>query len=327
MGLKIAIVGATGLVGQTFIKLLNEYDIKIDTLIPYASAANGRKITFKGEDIDVVKLTEEHILSHSVDYALFSAGALVSRQFAPLFKHGGAIVIDNSSAFRQEDDVPLVVPEINMMDIGSSLIISNPNCSTIQSVLPLYVFQKLGEIKRISYATYQAVSGSGQKGIDDFMRTQNQKKPENYRYPIFDNVIPQIDEFLSSGYTKEELKMIKETQKILHIEDIPIHATCVRVPVRHGHSVDVTVSLKNIINKKDIFDGMANQPGIKLVDDIDKYIYPMPINAKGTDFVYVGRIRQDLFDPFTWHFFCSADNILKGAALNAIQILLKLISI
>lgn len=327
MGLKIAIVGATGLVGQTFIKLLNDLPIKMDQLIPYASDSKGRTITFKNEEINVIKLTEEHVYSNPVDYALFSAGASVSKRFASIFKQSGAIVIDNSSAFRQEPDIPLVVPEINMSDVGSSSIIANPNCSTIQSVLPLFVFHKLGEVTRISYATYQAVSGSGQKGIEDFLRTQNSEAPQFYPYPIFDNVIPHIDDFLPSGYTKEEVKMINETKKILHLDDVPIHATCVRVPVQYGHSVDVTVTLKNVISRTELINELGYQEGIRVVDNPQENVYPNPLNAKGTGLVYVGRIRQDLFDQHTWHFFCSADNILKGAALNAVQILLKLESI
>ncbi len=321
--MNLAIVGATGLVGRTFLQIIEERNIEFDQLYLYASAKSaGQTMEFKGETYTILEAAEKNILDKTIDVALFSAGGETSKNIAPLFVAIGALVIDNSSAFRMTEHVPLVVPEVNKKDIFTHHgIIANPNCSTIQSVVVLAVIDKLFSIKRVDYTTYQAVSGSGQKGIDDYHRTARGEQPAFYPYPIFDNVIPQIDCFLDTNFTYEEQKMIQETQKILHLPDLPVSATCVRVPVQHAHSVSMIVETNDDIDLILLQETFKNTEGIVYLDDPKHQSYPMPYHAAHQDPVYVGRLRQDIYDDHKLHVFCSADNIRKGAALNAIQIL------
>ena len=320
--MNLSIVGATGMVGSKIIEVIKEYQIKFEYLYLYASKADaGTIIEINSKDYIVNELTEENIRKNKCDYALFSAGGNVSLEYAPIFASTGCTVIDNSSAFRMDDDIPLVVPEVNPEAAFSNQgIIANPNCSTIQSVLPLKAIEDINPIKRVVYSTYQAVSGSGVNGTRDLERTQRNEDPQNYPLPIYSNVIPQIDVFLDNGFTKEEVKMIKETQKILG-KDIPVSATCVRVPVFNGHSVDIEIECENEIDVEAVFESLENFEGIILRDDIKNEVYPYPLEANGNDNVYVGRIRRDLYNPNIIRLFCVADNIRKGAASNTIQIM------
>ncbi|QMS84592.1 aspartate-semialdehyde dehydrogenase [Candidatus Xianfuyuplasma coldseepsis] len=321
--MNIAIVGATGLVGRTFLQILDERNISIDRLYLYASKRSaGTVVTFQDQSYTVMETTTANIIDKDIDIALFSAGSTVSTTFARDFVSIGAVVIDNSSAFRMDPQVPLVVPEVNPDDVLQHQgIIANPNCSTIQSVVPLTVVQHLWDIKRVDYTTYQAVSGSGQQGIDDFDRTAEGESPQLYPYPIYNNVIPQIDRFESTNFTFEEHKMIQETQKILHKPDLAVSATCVRVPVKHAHSVSMIIELIKEPDLERLREQLHATPGIEVIDDPEQQQYPMPLFAANQDAIVVGRIRKDLYNPCLLHMFCSADNIRKGAALNAIQIL------
>ena len=321
---NVAVVGATGLVGRTFLKVLEEYDFPINNLVLYASARSaGKKVLFKGEEYTIVELT--HDAFDNIDIALFSAGGGVSKEYAPIAAKKGAIVIDNSSAWRMEKDCALIVPEINIEDAyDKSSIIANPNCSTIQSVLPLKpLLDKFG-LKRVVYTTYQSVSGSGQKGVNDLQRCKNGEKPEFYPYDIANTCIPEIDEFLDDGYTKEEMKMVNETRKILHVDNLPISATCIRVPVAACHGVMIQVELEKDFTIDEVKEALRNYPGIVLYDDPKNHIYPNSIVAKDHDEVYVGRIRRDLSCENGLLLYSVADNIRKGAAANAVQIAVAL---
>lgn len=316
---NIAILGATGLVGKTFLKVLDEYNINIDELRLFASSRSlGKKIIFKGKDylVDVVKPGS----FKGIDYALFSAGASTSKRYAKQATLEGAIVIDNSSAFRMDPTIPLVVPEVNIVDAYQQKLIANPNCSTIQSVLPLSALDKAFEVLEVTYHTYQAVSGSGYQGIEALNGNGNL-----YPYDIKKTCIPQIDDFLDDGYTKEEHKMINETKKILHKDNLKISATCVRVPVELSHGVSIRVKLKQHFELDNVRNVLRNQSGIVLLDQVKKQIYPTSITANNTDAVYVGRIRRDKIDDHTLLMYCVADNVRKGAASNAIQIMEGLI--
>ena len=323
---NIAIVGATGLVGSNFIKIIEEKKIRFDQLYLYASSRSaGKTVLVNDKEYTVIELSKENILDKQIDYALFSAGGGISALFAQYFVEIGAVVIDNSSQFRMDKDVPLVVPEVNMSDaFNHKGIIANPNCSTIQSVLPLYVLDELYGVKTVHYATYQAVSGSGLKGIKDLEDTSNGLVPSNYPHPIYNNCLPHIDRFLENGYTYEEMKMINETKKILNNDDLLVSATCVRVPVINSHSVEMNVELNQPFSIEDIKKAMSLHDGITLMDDVANNIYPLAGYATGKDDVFVGRIRQDITHPNKLHLFCVADNIRKGAALNAVQILEEL---
>lgn len=320
---NVAIVGATGLVGRTFLKVLEEYDFPINNLVLYASARSaGKVINFKGKDYTIIELTKDAF--DNCEIALFSAGGSISKEYAPIAVSKGAVVIDNSSAWRMDENCSLVVPEINMNDVyEKSNIIANPNCSTIQSVLPLKALMPFG-LKRIVYTTYQAVSGSGQKGVNDLVRTKNGEKPEFYPYDISQTCIPEIDEFLDDGYTKEEMKMTNETRKILHLPNLPVSATCIRVPVESCHGVMVMAELENEFTIEEIKEAFNNQDGVVLYDDVKQHIYPNSIVAKNKDQVYVGRIRKDISTKNGILFYCVADNIRKGAAANAVQIAMAL---
>lgn len=322
---NIAIVGATGLVGTTFLKVIEEYRIPYNRLRLFASEKSvGKKVDYQGKIYEIETLQPGCF--KGVDFALFSAVATISKLYAPQAVLEGAIVIDNSSAWRMDNNVPLVVPEVNMEDIDTSMLIANPNCSTIQSVLPLYALDKTYGIEQVEYNTYQAVSGSGYKGVHDLERTKNNETHQFYPYNISETCIPQIDVFLEDGYTKEEHKMIDETRKILHKPDLKISATCVRVPVAHSHAVSIRVKLHEQVTVQDIKETLRKQEGIIVVDDPSNNMYPVSTMSNGTDNVYVGRIRKDLFDDYTVLLYCVADNIRKGAASNAVQIMMKLMN-
>ncbi|MGX8178629.1 aspartate-semialdehyde dehydrogenase [Exiguobacterium artemiae] len=316
----VAVIGATGAVGQKMLQVLAELDFPVRQISAYASARSaGKTVQFKGQDVTIQALSEQ-ITEDGIDVALFAAGGTISEQYAPLLAAAGTLVVDNSSAFRMQADIPLVVPEVNPQAIGpNDRLIANPNCSTIQSVVALAPLQQFG-LQRINYTTYQAVSGSGQKGIEDLARGSRGEEPVNYPHPIHDNILPHIDVFLPDGYTKEEQKMIDETRKIFRLPELPVSATCVRVPVTNAHSVAINVTFEQETTVEVIREALRQAPGVVLVDDVSQNQYPMPLDASGTDDVYVGRIRQDQSLANTFHIWCVADNIRKGAASNAVQV-------
>ena len=318
---NVAIVGATGLVGQTFLKVLKERNFPVEKLYLYASARSaGKTVNFVGKDYTVIELNDENI-KDDIDVALFSAGGDMSKEYAPKFKAKGAIVVDNSSAWRMEKDIPLVVPEANPEALdGHNGIIANPNCSTIQVMPVLKVLADKYGLKRVVYSTYQAVAGSGQKGIDDLEANLKGEPSKNYPHQIAFNLLPHIDSFLDNGYTKEEMKMVEETRKILGLPDLKVTATCVRVPVKMGHAVSVNVELEKSFDLKDVFKAFEEKEGVVVKDDVSKNVYPMPIEAEDTDEVYVGRIRRDESVENGLNLWVVADNIRKGAATNTIQI-------
>ena len=322
---KLAIVGATGLVGRTALKVLEEKKLPISEYELFASKKSaGGTVKFLGKDY-VVKELDEHSFDSGFDFAIFSAGGDVSKKFAPIAASKGCIVVDNSSAFRMDDNVPLVVPEVNPEDIKNNHgIIANPNCSTIQAVVPLKPLDEKYKIKRIIYSTYQAVSGAGKNGIDDLKNTLNGLEPKKFPYSIANNCLPHIDVFLENGYSKEELKMINETRKILHRPDLKVTATTVRVPVLNSHSESINVEFENNFDLNELKELLSNSPGIIVQDNPSANIYPLATNASGSDKVFVGRIRRDESIPFGINMWVVADNVRKGAASNAIQIVEKL---
>lgn len=322
--IKVAVVGATGLVGKTFLEILGNSGLPISELVCFASERSGGKIVaFSGKSISVKILNEQNIKKHPCDYAFSAVSDDIAAKFAPIFVETGATVIDNSAAFRMAEKVPLVVPEVNFGDIGDGdKIIANPNCSTIQCMLPLKALHEKFLLQKVAYTTFQAVSGSGTPGVEDLRGTAAGRPPKFYPHPIFNNCLPHIGSFLPSGFTKEEEKMIKETQKILHLPKLPVSATCVRVPIENSHSVAVSAGFKNEIDLAAAVTALRN---FENVEAFEGESYPVPTMATGKDKVLVGRIRTDLFDKKTLHFFCVCDNILKGAALNGAQILERLL--
>lgn len=322
---KLAIVGATGLVGRTALKVLEEKNLPISQYEFFASKKSaGSTVKFLGKDY-VVKELDEHSFDSGFDFAIFSAGGDVSKKFAPIAASKGCIVVDNSSAFRMDDNVPLVVPEVNPEDIKNNHgIIANPNCSTIQAVVPLKPLDEKYKIKRIVYSTYQAVSGAGKNGVDDLKNTLNGLEPKKFPHSIANNCLPHIDVFLEDGYSKEELKMINETRKILHRPDLRVTATTVRVPVLNSHSESINVEFENDFNLDELKELLANSPGVIVQDNPSANVYPLASNASGSDEVFVGRIRRDESIPFGINMWVVADNVRKGAASNAIQIVEKL---
>ncbi|WP_069649997.1 aspartate-semialdehyde dehydrogenase [Caloranaerobacter ferrireducens] len=318
---NIAIVGATGMVGRTFIKILEERNFPVKDLYLFASSkSKGTKLKFRVKEYTVQELTEDSF-NADIDIALFSAGSEVSKKFAPIAKEKGVIVVDNSSAWRMHKEVPLIVPEVNPQDINwHQGIIANPNCSTIQCVVPLKPLHDAFKIKRIIYSTYQAVSGSGLGGIKDLDMGLKGSEPKKYPHPIAFNCLPHIDVFLENGYTKEEMKMIEETKKILNDYNLKITATTVRIPVRYGHSVSVNLEFENSFKLDEIYEILRSANGVIVQDDVKNNVYPMPINAEGTDEVYVGRIRRDFSVENGINLWVVADNIRKGAATNTVQI-------
>lgn len=322
---KIAIVGATGLVGSTILKLLEDRNVKMDELVLLASArSKGIEIPFRDSILVVRELTEE-VTKEDFDYVLMSAGGSTSLHFSPLFEENGAVVIDNSSAWRMDKEIDLIVPEVNTPTLKRK-IIANPNCSTIQSVSPLKILQDAFGLKRVAYTTYQSVSGSGWDGIEDLERGARGEEPLNYPYPIYDNVLPHIDDFLENGYTKEEQKMVDETRKILNLPNLPVTATCVRVPVKSSHSIAINVTFDQETTVDEVKNVFKNKPGITLKDDPTNLEYPTPLDAAGKNNIFVGRIRKDDSLENTFHIWSVSDNILKGAALNAVQILEQLMN-
>lgn len=324
---KLAIVGATGLVGKTILKILEEKNLPIYEYVLFSSKKSaGKVINFKGKDYTVRELTINSFVQEHFDFAIFSAGGYTSKLNSPIAAEHGCIVIDNSSAFRMDPSVPLVVPEVNPEDITKNNgIIANPNCSTIQAVLPLKVLDDNYKIKRIVYSTYQAVSGAGIYGIKDLENGIKGLPNEKFPHQIYNNCLPHIDDFLDNGYTKEEEKMINETRKILHKPDMPITATTVRVPVFNCHSESINIELENDFTLDDVREKLESFNGIKVIDDIKNNLYPLACNCSGFDEVFVGRIRRDNSVKYGLNLWVVADNIRKGAATNAIQILEKMI--
>lgn len=320
--MKVAVVGATGLVGTVMLKVLEERNFPLTELIPVASEKSvGKEITFKGKKFKVVNM--ETAIAMKPDIALFSAGGSTSLQYAPLFAEAGTTVIDNSSAWRMDPSKKLIVPEVNAHELSiDDKIIANPNCSTIQMVVALKPLHDQYRIKRVVVSTYQSVTGTGVKAVEQMM---NERKgimdgAMAYPYQIDLNVIPQIDVFEANGYTKEEMKMIKETRKIMGDDSIKVTATTVRIPVMGGHSESVNIEFENDFDVADVKSLMTKTPGIILVDDIENLKYPMPKDAHEKDEVFVGRIRRDESLPNTLNMWIVADNLRKGAATNAVQI-------
>ncbi|MBD9219170.1 aspartate-semialdehyde dehydrogenase [Anaerotignum sp. MSJ-24] len=319
---NLAVVGATGMVGRTFLKVLKEKNFPIDNLYLMASKRSaGTKLEYDGKEYIVEELTE-HSFDKPIDIALFSAGGSTSEKFAPIAAAHGVIVVDNSAQWRQHPDVPLVVPEVNPEDISwNHGIIANPNCSTIQAVAVLKPLDDKYKIKRVVYSTYQAVSGAGVAGWNDLENGLKGEAPKKFPHPIAGNCLPHIDVFMENGYTKEEMKMIWETRKILHDPDLKVTATTVRVPVFSSHSESINVEFEKPIDDiEDVKKLLAAAPDVVLVDDPANNKYPLAIDAAGTDEVYVGRIRRDESVENGINLWVVADNIRKGAATNAVQI-------
>ncbi|MGP1515671.1 MAG: aspartate-semialdehyde dehydrogenase [Bacteroidales bacterium] len=326
--MKIAVVGATGLVGSVMLKVLGERGFATNEIIVAASEKSvGKQIDFVGRKLKVVSV--EEAIKSQPDYAIFSAGSTVSQIYAPRFAENGTTVVDNSSCWRMDDAIPLVVPEINMDAVkNSNRIIANPNCSTIQLVLALAPLHKQYGIKRLVVSTYQSVTGTGVKAVRQLeCEEQDIDCLRAYPHPIYHNVLPQGGDFLDNGYTTEEMKLVKETQKILSDKSIRISATVARVPVVGGHSESVNVELNKDFELNEIFKLFISQSGIVLCDNPQKNEYPMPINSEGKDEVFVGRIRRDESVKNGLNMWIVADNLRKGAATNAVQIVEKLIKI
>lgn len=320
--MKVAVVGATGLVGSKMLQVLAERNFPVTELYPVASAHSiGKEIDFKGKKYKVI--SAEDAIAAKPAVAIFSAGGDTSKEWAPQFAAAGITVVDNSSAWRMDPTKKLIVPEINADALtAEDKIIANPNCSTIQMVVALEPLHKKYGIKRIVVSTYQSVSGSGKKGVDQLEAERNGQKSSNpaYAFPIDKNVLPQIDVFLENGYTKEEMKMVNETKKIMRDDTIAVTATTVRVPVTGGHSEAVNVEFKKDFDLAEVKKLLSEAPGVIVEDDIKNNIYPMPIHAYEKDEVFVGRLRRDESLPNTLNMWIVSDNIRKGAATNAVQI-------
>ena len=323
---KLAIVGATGLVGMSVLKVLEEKKLPIESYSLFATKKSaGTVLSILGKNYVVEELTENSFDS-GYDFAIFAAGGDISKKYAPIAAQHGCIVVDNSSYFRMHEDVPLVVPEVNFNDTYNHKgIIANPNCSTIQAMLPLKALDDKYKIKRIVYSTYQAVSGAGKDGLTDLENTDHSKPLKKFPHPIYNNCLPQIDVFMDNGYTKEELKMINETRKILHRPDLKITATTVRVPVQNSHSESINVEFEKDFEINHLVSTLQDFPNLVVVDNISSNSYPMAINATGHDEVFVGRIRRDDSVKSGVNLWVVADNLRKGAASNAVQIVEKLI--
>ena len=330
--MKIAIVGASGAVGQEFLNILERRPLPIDELLLFGSERSaGRKYTFRGKEIEV-RLLQHNDDFRGVDFALVSAGAGTSREFAETITRHGAVMIDNSSAFRMDADVPLVVPEVNPEDAKRAprRIIANPNCTTIQMVVALAAIERLSHIRRVHVATYQSPSGAGAAAMDELVRQYAElgaggpATVEKFAHQLAYNVIPHIDVFTDNDYTKEEMKMYHETRKIMH-SDIAVSATCVRVPVMRAHSESVWLETERPVSVEEARAAFAAAPGVVLMDEPAEKRYPMPLFVADHDPVYVGRIRKDLASENGLAFWCVSDQIRKGAALNAVQILESLL--
>lgn len=331
-GYNVAVVGATGAVGQEMLAILAERDFPVARLRAMASARSaGGTIDFGGKSVQVEDLQTASF--EGVDFALFSAGSTPSLEHAPRAVEQGCIVIDNTSAFRMNPDTPLVVPEVNPQAIVDQPgIIANPNCSTIQMVVALQPLAEAAGLERVIVSTYQSASGAGQKGIDEMLKTTREyldgdtenptaaSSDTTFAYPLAFDVLPQIDSFLDSGFTREEVKMIEETRKIMGLSGLDVAATCVRVPAVRSHSESITVDLAKPLSAEQAHALWSDAPGVRLLDDPSTLTYPRARQAAGTDATWIGRVRQDLGRPKTLHFWCVSDNLRKGAALNAVQI-------
>ncbi|WP_407525272.1 aspartate-semialdehyde dehydrogenase [Lacibacter sp. MH-610] len=331
--MKVAVVGATGLVGTKMLQVLAERNFPISELLPVASERSvGKDVEFKGTKYKVVSMTDAIAAKPAV--AIFSAGGSTSLEWAPQFASAGITVIDNSSAWRMDPSKKLVVPEVNADVLtADDKIIANPNCSTIQMVVALQPLHKKYQIKRVVVSTYQSVTGTGKKAVDQLMGERNkavagknEEYPMAYKYPIDLNVIPQIDVFLENGYTKEEMKMVKETCKIMGDDSIRVTATTVRIPVMGGHSESVNVEFANDFDLNEVKGLLSSAPGVIVVDDNATQQYPMPMDAHEKDEVFVGRLRRDETQPNTLNMWIVSDNLRKGAATNAVQIAEYLVS-
>lgn len=315
---NVAVVGASGLVGSKIREILEERNFPVDRLFAFASSKSaGKEIEFQGKKVVIEELKEDSFDDRGIDLVLFAAGGSVSEKYVPLAIKNNIKVVDNSSCFRMDEGVPLVIPEVNPGHIKKDdMLIANPNCSTIQSVLAIANIYKEYGIERIIYNTYQAVSGGGERALEDLY----EKKNDHWKYKIYDNMIPQIDSFLDNGYTKEEMKMVNESRKILGDDDIKITATAIRVPVSNSHGVSINLKLKKDFDLEGIKKVLAKTENLVIEDDINKEVYPMPATASGKDQVFVGRIRRDFSGDNSLNLWCVADNIRKGAALNAVEI-------
>ncbi|MDP4269390.1 MAG: aspartate-semialdehyde dehydrogenase [Bacteroidota bacterium] len=325
--MKVAIVGASGAVGQEFLRVLEERNFPMDELVLFGSARSaGTKYTFRGKEIEV-KLLQHNDDFKGIDIAFTSAGAGTSKEFEKTITKYGAVMIDNSSAFRMDTDVPLVVPEVNGEDgkVRPRGVIANPNCTTIQMVVALKAIEQLSHIKTVHVSTYQAASGAGAAAMDELVEQYSQlvRKEEptvdKFAYQLAYNVIPQVDVFTENGYTKEEMKMYNETRKIMH-SDIKVSATCVRVPVMRAHSESIWIETERPVSVEEAREAFSKADGVVLMDDTANKVYPMPLFLAGEDAVYVGRIRKDLTNENGLSFWAVSDQIKKGAALNAVQI-------
>ncbi len=319
--MKLAIVGATGLVGQEILEVLEERNFEFDELLPVASARSvGKQIEFKGKGYTVISM--EEAVSKQPDIAIFSAGGSTSLEWAPKFAEAGCIVVDNSSAWRMSPEHKLVVPEINAENLRiDDRIIANPNCSTIQMVMALAPLHKKYKIKRLVISTYQSVTGTGKAAVDQLMKERDGEVADNvYPHRIDMNALPHIDVFMDNGYTKEEMKMVNETKKILGDDHLAITATAVRLPVMGGHSESVNVEFHKDFDLDEVRKLLDSTPGVVVEDDVDNNVYPMPINAHKKDEVFVGRLRRDESLPNALNMWIVADNLRKGAATNAVQI-------
>jgi aspartate-semialdehyde dehydrogenase len=328
---KVAVAGATGAVGREMLKVLEDRDFPVSELVPLASErSEGHKIEFRGEEITVRRLKPESF--DGVEIALFSPGSSVSREFAPYAARAGAVVVDNSSAFRMDADVPLVVPEVNPKAVelalqpGGRRIIANPNCSTIQLVVVLKPLHEAAGLEKVVVSTYQSVSGAGQKGIDELdqqtraLFNLGEITPKKFPHRIAFNLLPEIGPAGPNGYTEEEMKMVNETRKILGLPDLRISATCVRVPVFYCHSEAANLTFRDELTPERAREILLQAPGVKVLDDIAQHVYPMPLLGAGDDDTLVGRIRKDLSQERGLALFVVSDNLRKGAATNAVQI-------
>ena len=326
--IKVAIVGASGLVGRTILKVLEEKAFSnVQYTLFCSEKSAGKKIDFLGINY-ILQPLKENSFDIGFDYAIFCAGGDISKKYIPIAVEKKCTCIDNSSIYRMDPNVPLVVPEINIEEaFKNNGIIANPNCSTIQAVIPLKPLDDTYHIKRIIYSTYQAVSGAGREGIEDLENGINGFAPKKFPHPIFNNCLPHIDTFMQDGYTKEEHKMINETRKILNRPNLPITATTVRVPVINCHSESINIEFEKDFDLYDVKQLLQNFPGIILVDDIDKNYYPIATKADGYDEVFVGRVRRDFSVKSGLNIWVVADNLRKGAATNAVQILEALLNI
>ncbi len=314
--MNIAIIGATGLVGGKILQVLEERNIRFDNLYLFANRNLHKKIKVFDREIPIRKLCMKNIEGGSFDYVFFASDASVSKEYAKVFIKKGAVVIDNSNAFRREEKVPLIVPSVNGDGIGNSRLIANPNCSTIQLVTALKPLHDKFKLKRVIVSTYQAVSGAGRDALLDLKKNTTNK----FSYPIVNNVIPHIDDFLPNGYTKEEDKLIFESRKILSLPKLNITATAVRVPIKNGHSESVNIEFERKATRAEIVKAMEEFSAVKVVDAPESQVYPMPLYATGKDDVFVGRIRKDYSHSNTFNFWVVADNLRRGAASNAVDI-------